>query len=65
MNACCGHGNRMGYIQFDNGYIIRGFFEINKKNELDEYKIVANHIKFKAMWFYIKRWIFNKFKRCK
>lgn len=28
MNACCGHGNKKGYIQFDNGVIIRGYFEI-------------------------------------
>jgi hypothetical protein len=29
-NACCGHGQHRGYIQFDNGYIIRGFFIIEK-----------------------------------
>lgn len=28
MNACCGHGNIKGYIQFDNGITIRGNFEI-------------------------------------
>lgn len=28
INACCGHGNKKGYIQFDNGVIIRGYFEI-------------------------------------
>lgn len=28
MNACCGHGNGKGYIQFDNGVTIRGYFEI-------------------------------------
>lgn len=28
MNACCGHGTEKGYIQFDNGITIRGFFEI-------------------------------------
>ena len=28
MNACCGHGNQKGYVQFDNGIIIRGYFEI-------------------------------------
>lgn len=30
LNACCGHGNHKGYIQFDNGITIRGFFEIEK-----------------------------------
>ena len=28
INACCGHGNKKGYIQFDNGITIRGYFEI-------------------------------------
>jgi len=28
INACCGHGNRKGYIQFDNGITVRGYFEI-------------------------------------
>ena len=28
MNACCGHGLNKGYIQFDCGIIIRGYFEI-------------------------------------
>lgn len=28
MNACCGHGKHEGYIQFDNGVTIRGFFEV-------------------------------------
>ncbi len=28
MNACCGHGKNKGYIQFDNGIIIRGYFEV-------------------------------------
>lgn len=25
-NACCGHGKEMGYVQFDNGKVIRGYF---------------------------------------
>ena len=29
MNACCGHGLNKGYVQFDNGIIIRGYFEID------------------------------------
>jgi hypothetical protein len=29
--ACCGHGVEPGYIQFRNGLIIRGFFEVEKK----------------------------------
>ena len=28
MNACCGHGLHKGYIQFDNGILVRGYFEI-------------------------------------
>lgn len=28
MNACCGHGNIKGYVQFDNGITIRGYFEV-------------------------------------
>ena len=31
INACCGHGNKKGYIQFDNGITIRGYFEIEKR----------------------------------
>lgn len=30
MNACCGHGLNKGYIQFDNGITIRGYFEIER-----------------------------------
>ena len=30
MNACCGHGKNKGYIQFDNGITIRGYFEIER-----------------------------------
>lgn len=30
LNACCGHGTNKGYIQFDNGIIIRGYFEIER-----------------------------------
>lgn len=32
MNACCGHGDVRGYIQFDNGITIRGYFEIENDN---------------------------------
>lgn len=39
-NACCGHGLEKGYIQFDNGITIRGFFEIEKSNIINmDYKI--------------------------
>lgn len=31
INACCGHGNREGYIQFDNGITIRGYFYVERK----------------------------------
>lgn len=30
LNACCGHGIRKGYVQFENGIIIRGDFSIEK-----------------------------------
>lgn len=30
LNACCGHGVEEGYIQFENGIIIRGYFKIEK-----------------------------------
>ena len=30
MNACCGHGNREGYIQFDNGIRISGYFKVER-----------------------------------
>ena len=33
MNACCGHGNREGYIQFDNGITIRGYFRVEKREK--------------------------------
>jgi hypothetical protein len=26
-NACCGHGVTEGYVQFDNGLVIRGYFD--------------------------------------
>jgi hypothetical protein len=32
MNACCGHGTQEGYIQFDNGVTIRGYFKVENKN---------------------------------
>lgn len=28
VNGCCGHGKNKGYIQFDNGITVRGYFEI-------------------------------------
>lgn len=31
MNACCGHGSNKGYIQFDNGVTIRGYFEVERR----------------------------------
>ena len=30
-NACCGHGVEVGYIQFEDGTIITGYFEVNRK----------------------------------
>lgn len=30
MNACCGHGDE-GYIQFDNGTILRGTFRVEQQ----------------------------------
>lgn len=30
INACCGHGNNEGYVQFDCGTTIRGHFTIEK-----------------------------------
>ena len=32
VNACCGHGTHKGYVMFDDGTIIRGFFEIERPN---------------------------------
>ena len=29
-SACCGHGKTKGYIEFENGKIIRGNFEVEK-----------------------------------
>ena len=29
-NACCGHGYEEGYISFENGITIRGFFTTDK-----------------------------------
>ena len=28
INACCGHGKDKGYIQFENGVIVRGWFTV-------------------------------------
>lgn len=40
MNACCGHGKNEGYIQFDNGLTVRGYFKIEKTKKYDmEYEI--------------------------
>lgn len=30
INACCGHGVDEGYIQFENGTVIRGIFKVEK-----------------------------------
>lgn len=30
INACCGHGRKKGYIQFDNGIRISGYFEVER-----------------------------------
>lgn len=38
MNACCGHGNCKGYIQFSNGITIRGYFEVEKSRVFDDVK---------------------------
>ena len=29
-NACCGHGVQYGYIQFENGLVIRGLFHTDE-----------------------------------
>jgi len=31
LNACCGHGVKEGYIQFENGITIRGYFEVDEE----------------------------------
>lgn len=38
VNACCGHGTHEGYIMFDDGTIIRGYFTVERpsKENLDE-----------------------------
>ena len=28
IDACCGHGNNKGYIMFDDGRIIEGYFTV-------------------------------------
>lgn len=33
-NACCGHGKDEGYIQFDNGITIRGYFKVEKSRKI-------------------------------
>ena len=33
-NACCGHGSEEGYIQFDNGITIRGYFKVEKSRKI-------------------------------
>ena len=35
MNACCGHGKNKGYVQFDSGHTIRGFFEVEMDDPYD------------------------------
>jgi hypothetical protein len=32
-NACCGHGVDEGYIQFEDGRVLRGYFEIKKTSD--------------------------------
>lgn len=32
INACCGHGKHEGYIMFDDGRVIRGYFKVYDKN---------------------------------
>ena len=36
MNACCGHGTEEGYIQFENGVTIRGYFKIDEEGANDK-----------------------------
>lgn len=31
LNACCGHGKNKGYIQFEGGVTVRGYFEIERR----------------------------------
>ena len=38
MNACCGHGKNEGYIQFENGITIRGFFKVTQAKLLNSHK---------------------------
>jgi hypothetical protein len=33
-NACCGHGTELGYVAFENGVTIRGFFTRIEKSEV-------------------------------
>ncbi|MGB9937302.1 MAG: hypothetical protein ACPK7O_06240 [Methanobacterium sp.] len=47
--ACCGHGKE-GYIRFNNGIIIRGFFKVEKREDKSEYiKEFINKLKRKKM----------------
>lgn len=32
VNACCGHGKHEGYIMFEDGRTLRGFFRLYDKN---------------------------------
>ncbi len=31
-NACCGHGTKEGYIQFEDGRVLRGQFRVEKES---------------------------------
>ena len=33
VNACCGHGTHEGYIMFDDGRVIRGWFTVENLNK--------------------------------
>lgn len=33
-NACCGHGTQMGYIQFDDGTLVEGYFKVSRGDDL-------------------------------
>lgn len=46
VNACCGHGEREGYIQFDNDKIVRGFFSLDDSESYDnDLKMLESDIK--------------------
>lgn len=45
INACCGHGKNKGYIMFDDGTLIEGYFEIKNLWKQSNLNVSSNMVR--------------------